>query len=241
MRKLLALSFIIAALSSSTAYSETAAGDVLVVLNNQSGTRINAASVTSAAESFVSSSNLTLKRTYQSLSEAGNNTFMLVHSDTKTEHELLEELRNRPDVKAVSLNHKVSLMDSREPNDPEYYRQWGPQIINLPEVWASYTGTDDVYAAVIDTGIDPDHEDLRENVSREYSRNFTAYAADPEKVDTSDYYDFDSHGTHCAGIIAGTGNNSTGISGVNWKAKIIALRVFPKGEDEKATHHKKGN
>ena len=79
MRKLLALSFIIAALSSSTAYSETAAGDVIVVLRNQSGTRINAASVTSAAESFVSSSNLTLRRTYSALSKASNNTFMLVH------------------------------------------------------------------------------------------------------------------------------------------------------------------
>ena len=39
------------------------------------------------------------------------------------------------------------------------------------------------------------------------------------------------HGTHCAGIVAAAGNNATGVSGINWNAKLAALKIFDKNGD----------
>ena len=224
-RKFIALIIFALILSAYPAFSsETTAGDVIVVLKNTSGSSVKAlggVKNVSAVKAFTKSAKVSITRTYETLSDTGKNIFMLVHSDTKDEKELLREIQAMPGVVAASLNHKRRLL--RTPNDTEYYQQWALQAINAPEVWENYTGSDEVYVAVMDTGIDGTHEDLRDNFSAEYSRNFTD--------DGGDYSDVNDHGTHCAGIIAAVGNNGRGVSGVNWKAKIIALRVFPENDD----------
>ena len=150
--------------------------------------------------------------------------FMLVHSDTKDENELLREIKSRPDVIAASLNRTSKLLeDVKTPNDPQYWQLWGMEAINAPYAWNFSTGSDDVYVAVIDSGVDYDHEDLRENFSHEYSRNFVGYGS--KGYDPSAYHDVHDHGSHVSGTIAAVGNNGKGIAGVNWMAKIISLRV----------------
>jgi subtilisin family serine protease len=64
-------------------------------------------------------------------------------------------------------------------------------------------------------GIDDDHNGYIDDV---YGYNFVSKKGDPK----DDHY----HGTHCAGTIAGVGNNGVGVAGVNWKAKIMALKFL---------------
>ena len=234
IRKVFALIVLCIVSFASCSYaSDAVPGDVLVVLRNTSGNRINSASfggikAMSAVKSFEQSAKVNVTRTYDALSDEGDYMFMLVHSDTKNENELLREIQKRPDVIAASLNHILYLNeDKRIPNDPDYFKLWGMEAINAPYAWNISTGSEDIYIAVIDTGVDANHPDLKDHVSLEYSRNFAGYG----KVgyDETAFYDVQDHGSHCAGTIAAVGNNGTGVAGVNWKAKIIALRVFPDG------------
>lgn len=230
MRKFLS-SIIITLLMAAVSFaSDAVPGDVIVVLRNTSGSRISSLSQSggikslSAVQSFTKSSNVSIKSTYDALSEQGDYMFMLVHSDTKDENTLLREIKSRPDVIAASLNRTSKLLgDIKTPNDPQYWQLWGMEAINAPYAWNFSTGSDDVYVAVIDSGVDYEHEDLRDNFSHEYSRNFVGYGT--ADYDPSAYQDVNDHGSHVSGTIAAVGNNGKGVAGINWKAKIISLRV----------------
>ncbi len=87
--------------------------------------------------------------------------------------------------------------------------------IGAPAAWqAGYTGRD-VTVAVLDTGIDPTHPDLRDRIAG--TRNFT---------DDKNIRDTDGHGTHVAGTIAGTGAASDGrYTGVAPGARLLVGKV----------------
>ena len=113
------------------------------------------------------------------------------------------------------------------PNDPEYYKLWGMEAINAPYAWTIGTGSDDVYVAVIDTGIDYTHPDLKDNFSEtslKLSRNFVSN--DRRGYTPETYMDDSDHGTHVAGTIGARGNNGIGVAGVNWNVKLIALKAL---------------
>jgi subtilisin family serine protease len=105
------------------------------------------------------------------------------------------------------------------PNDPRYGELWGLKKIRAPEAWVSTTGNDKVHVAVLDTGIDRDHEDLADNFDTPRSRNFPDDENDGDESRSG-------HGTHVAGTIAAVGNNAKGVVGVNWEAKLIDLKVL---------------
>ena len=107
---------------------------------------------------------------------------------------------------------------SADPNDPGYLQSWGLQKIGAAANWASLPATG-VGVAVIDTGIQRDHEDLVENIDLAKCINFAS-------SDLSDFDDRNGHGTHVAGIIAAKANNSRGSAGVAPNARIIAINVF---------------
>ena len=91
---------------------------------------------------------------------------------------------------------------------------WQVKLFNIPEVWQFSQG-DNVKIAILDTGIDLNHEDLKENIIE--GKNF---------INTDDLpHDRCGHGTHCAGIIAAC-NNEAGIVGVAPKAKIMPIKVL---------------
>ena len=193
------------------------AGEVIVVLRSKSA--LHPAGISSAVQSFTKAAGVKAVKTYDALSEAGGNIFMLVRSDTKDDNELLRELKGNPGVIAASPNRTYHLFaDEVTPNDPEYWQLWGLEAIKAPRAWTLGTGSEEVYVAVIDSGIDKNHPDLKDHLATEYSRNFG-------NSDTSAYDDENDHGTHVAGTIAAVGNNSLGVAGVNWRAKIISLRV----------------
>lgn len=128
------------------------------------------------------------------------------------------------------------------PNDPQYGGQWAPPRLGLPQSWDVSTGRPRVIVAVIDTGVDYNHPDLTDNIwtnpgeipanGRDDDGN--GYVDDVRGWDFSgatgdqpdnDPADVDGHGTHVAGIIAARGNNATGVAGVAWFVRIMALKV----------------
>ena len=135
MRKFLAaLLFMLLFVSSS--YSQTqheaVPGDVIVVLRSPAGFRASSVNSVqsiqslSAVQSFTQSINAEITQTYEALSSRSGNIFMVVHSGSKNENDLLREVKANPNVIAASLNWIGHLCaDGNIPNDPEYYRLWG--------------------------------------------------------------------------------------------------------------------
>ena len=134
---------------------------------------------------------------------------------------------------------------NRAANDPYVDLQWGLANIHAREAWDITPGKPEVVVAVIDTGVDYWHPDLRGNIWINTAEFYDADGVDDDgngyvddirgwdfvgddaenTVADNDPMDVDGHGTHVAGIIAAAGNNGLGIAGINWQAKIMALKV----------------
>ena len=99
--------------------------------------------------------------------------------------------------------------------------------INLPGAWDTTTGNEAIKVAVLDTGIAPNHPDFNfKHTDDGYDFVTDIYSSgDGDGLD-SDPTDscYDSHGTHVAGTIGAITDNSLGVAGVDWKAKIMSLR-----------------
>jgi thermitase len=102
------------------------------------------------------------------------------------------------------------------PNDPFFSKQWALDQIHIPipNLWNITTGGREVLIAILDTGIDSDHEDLKGKVASEV--NFT---------DSPSVNDLNGHGTHIAGIIAATTNNGLGVAGLVQTSKLMNVKV----------------
>ncbi len=111
------------------------------------------------------------------------------------------------------------------PNDPYYSSQWGLGKIRAPGGWGIYDGPREVKVAIVDSGIDPTHPDLRAHVYK--GCNFVVHASDV-LCDPSDYRDAFGHGTHVAGIAAATGDNGIGVAGVSWNVRLLVAKVLDK-------------
>ena len=131
-----------------------------------------------------------------------------------------------PDYVVASLPiNKVAIQQTAAtgatPNDPAAGQLWGMKNIGASQVWPTSREATNVIVAVIDTGVDYNHPDLRANMWSKNGRyGYDFYDDDEDPMDEQD------HGTHCAGTIAGVGNNGVGVVGVCWKAKIMAMRFM---------------
>ena len=206
-------------------------GEALVVLKNKVGT-LNSRSLSSEeATNYISevATQASAKSviTYSELSLASNEIIVLMRTSTKSTEELIAELKKNPDVVSVSPNYKMYAAATK-PNDAFWKNMWNMELICAPEAWEISTGKDNIYVAVLDSGIDARHEDLSRNIDRNLSRSFVNPTGSGEPVEDQDYDDksWSGHGTHISGTIAAVGNNREGVAGVIWNAKIIALRVM---------------
>lgn len=105
----------------------------------------------------------------------------------------------------------------RVKSDPMFEQQWGLIKVKAPQAWARSTGRG-VVVAVIDTGVDLTHPDLKGKLVRGVN------LVDPSKPPQDDH----GHGTHVAGIIAAATRNGRGISAVAPDAKIMPVKVLDK-------------
>ena len=103
--------------------------------------------------------------------------------------------------------------------DVEQRVGWEITAFNLPEAW-KYTQGDGVVVAVLDSGVDLNHEDLIENLLP--GKNFVNIDQPP--------IDLCNHGTHITGIVCAA-NNALGVVGVAPKTKVIPVKVL----DEKGS------
>jgi len=92
-------------------------------------------------------------------------------------------------------------------------------------LWAVSTSCKNVPIAVLDTGVDYNHVDLKNNIARDPKGKIIGY--DMVNLD-ADPMDDHYHGTAVTGIIAAVGNNGAGVAGVCHDAKIIPVKVLNK-------------
>ena len=129
------------------------------------------------------------------------------------------------------------------PNDTYFSLQWvfkqGSDIdIDAPEAWGISTGSNSVVVGVIDTGIQLDHPDLASNIwtnpgeiaSNSSDDDANGYVDDVHGLNAisndGNLLDDNGHGTHCAGVIGGRGNNGAGVAGVNWNVGLLGCKFL---------------
>ena len=150
---------------------------------------------------------------------------------------LVRAYRRMPEVEYAELNPIISACAT--PNDTLLAGQWAISKIQASAAWDTCVGTFTPIVAVIDSGVDLGHRDLKANLwVNDAERNGTAGVDDDGNgyIDdvngynfvyrTSDPQDDNGHGTHVAGIIAAAGNNGTDIAGVCWQTRIMPLKVL---------------
>ncbi|MFZ5829036.1 MAG: S8 family serine peptidase [Planctomycetota bacterium] len=135
------------------------------------------------------------------------------------------------------------------PNDPNFSQLWGlnntgqtggriDADIDAPEAWNVTTGSSSIVVGVIDTGVDYNHPDLAANIWTNPGEIAGNGIDDDGNGFVDDIHGFDfvnndgdpmddhGHGTHCAGTIAGRGNNGQGVAGVAWNSSVMALKFL---------------
>ncbi|MNO45933.1 Thermophilic serine proteinase precursor [compost metagenome] len=103
------------------------------------------------------------------------------------------------------------------PNDllfSEY--QWNLPIIETNRGWKLSKGSNDVIVAVVDTGVDINHPDLKGKLMKGYN------VINPDEDPLDDV----GHGTHVAGIISAKVNNNEGIAGMMWGGKLLPVKAL---------------
>ncbi|MEB3284463.1 MAG: S8 family serine peptidase [Candidatus Sericytochromatia bacterium] len=125
-----------------------------------------------------------------------------------------------PMVYAIS-----STRQSGTPDDEFYALQYGLVQKDVPTVWRKSSGDPAVTVAVVDTGVDYSHPDLKDRVVLGPDLAFRAGRIFNRK-DKDGPMDDNGHGTHCAGIIAATANNKLGIAGVAPDSRVMAVKVL---------------
>ena len=162
--------------------------------------------------------------------------------------EAVERYEASPHVEYAEPDYKM--YPAMTPDDPNYSkmsnlnntRQDGGTLnadIDAPEAWGATTGGSGTVVAVIDTGVDITHPDLRDNIWTNPDEIPNNHRDDDDNGLKDDVHgwDFchddasvfdsaseDGHGTHIAGTIAAEGDNGIGITGVSWRAKIMPLK-----------------
>lgn len=183
----------------------------------------------------------------QAAENLGNGLFRLTLKPNYTVHDVVTALEKNVSIAIAQPDYRIAI--ARVANDPSVGSLWAlnndgqnngtvDADIDAPEAWDTTTGTRRTIVAVIDTGVDYTHPDLKANIWRNV-REIAGNGLDDDGNGFKDDifgYDFanndadpkdeNGHGTHVAGIIGAVGDNSIGGSGVNWNTQIMSLKFL---------------
>lgn len=160
----------------------------------------------------------------------------------------VRDITNMNTLKTANLYYESPLTVSSVPNfigrservpttpDDEYFvQQWCLQNtgqdppsgdddadIDAPEGWSISTGSPDIVIAVLDSGVDLGHDDLK----NKFVLGYDAFVVPPNNDPSPGADPENAHGTACAGLAAAQTNNEIGISGVGWNCMLMPIRVF---------------
>ena len=157
-------------------------------------------------------------------------------SNTQNHYQLIEALKALPEVEFAEPNYIVSALGNPI-DEPMYSLQWGIPAVKLNNLWTRpiLPAAQRKVIAIIDTGVDITHPDLEDNIWTNagevggipnYDNDGNGFNNDLHGWDfvnnTPNMNDFNSHGTHCAGLAAAPANG-IGITGANPNAFIMPL------------------
>ena len=163
----------------------------------------------------------------------------------ESEESALRVLRADPNILSAEPNRFFRLNDDFLPDLSKLW-QFKTQTpaasdLQIRDAWGISTGSSDVIVAILDTGIDYRHPDLKDNMwTNDLELNGEPGVDDDENGYIDDVYGYDfvknsgdpmddgGHGSHCAGSIGATGNAGTGMIGVNRKVRMMALKFMDK-------------
>ncbi|MEX1028564.1 MAG: S8 family serine peptidase [Paenibacillaceae bacterium] len=128
--------------------------------------------------------------------------------------EWLARWKNDPGVDYIHYSEPVELFAT--PNDELYSNQSYLQQIHAPEAWDITTENTSITIAIVDTGVDLEHPDLKGNLVAGVN------LITPTSLPQDDH----GHGTSVAGVIAAIGNNEKGVAGLAWKAKLMPIKAI---------------
>jgi len=161
---------------------------------------------------------------------------------------IVEDFSSCPDIiyaETNGLDQTACLI----PDDVDFDKQWALENtgqtggivdcdIDATDVWDIETGSSDIVIAVIDSGIDYNHPDLKDNIwsnedeipDNDIDDDGNGFVDDiigwDWWYDDNDPLDDMGHGTPCAGIAGAIGNNGIGGAGVCWDCKIMPLKIM---------------
>lgn len=154
--------------------------------------------------------------------------------DTVQENAFVPGRGNRPGIQPRPADVIPAMAD------PSLSKMWAMSKIQAQSAWAKTTGSRRVIVAVIDSGIDYNHPDLAGNMWRNPNASRTR-ATGVDQMGSSISgdvvgwnfihndnlpYDDSNHGTHVAGTIGAVGGNGKGISGINKRVSLMAVKFI---------------
>ena len=159
--------------------------------------------------------------------------YIWTFDDSRTALGVLTESFEKGEIESFSPLIERTFSPRFEPNDPYFDDQWHlnnsgqtsgevGEDANVMGVWDSFNGSE-VVISVIDDGVEHSHPDLSDNYLSAHSYDWCGDDPDPNPSSS------DGHGTAVAGVAAGTGNNSIGVTGAAFGASIAGHRLIACG------------
>ncbi len=165
---------------------------------------------------------------------------------------LIKQLSRHSAIEIAEPNYLLHAIENSNvviPNDPRFTELWGMNNtgagggvndadIDAPEAWDLTKGSKDVIVGVIDTGTDYNHPDLAANIWTNPNEIAGNGIDDDNNGVIDDIHGFSAvnnngnpmdgqgHGTHVSGTIGASGDNATGVVGVNWNVTMIPCQFL---------------